>query len=79
MIKLYNFKYILALPLFLLCFCLQAQTLTHNNNISVNTTSLEWTLTGSSLSPVVTDFELFENDAEIGMKFLTDVIAKIID
>ena len=26
-----------------------------------------------------TDFELFENDAEIGMKFLTDVIAKIID
>ncbi|AZQ62531.1 T9SS type A sorting domain-containing protein [Flammeovirga pectinis] len=61
MIKLYNFKYILALPLFLLCFCLQAQTLMHNNNISVNTTSLEWTLTGSSLSPVVTDFELFEN------------------
>ena len=26
-----------------------------------------------------TNFELFENDAKIGMKFLTDVIAKIID
>ncbi|MBB6461582.1 Ig-like domain-containing protein [Flammeovirga kamogawensis] len=61
MIKLYYLKYIFALPLFLFSFCVQAQTLTHNNNISVNTTSLEWTLTGTSLSPVVTDFELFEN------------------
>jgi len=26
-----------------------------------------------------TDFDLFENDAQIGMKFLTEVIAEIVD